>query len=201
MGVENSKAVTKLAQKKARAQFFEDMYNSSGLSVTSSLTPEKPKRLCDMNLPSPRVGPGSPQAEKVEGKVELLAKQIEEKEKLNKSLDSDVTSLERRIDNEVVVEEKQDGDKDHAEPEKNMEESSQDNQETIGESLEEEVRQDLIEVTKTEHLEEKVERVQNEVVGHIEDDRYKCIYLQGSNDPPGALDETLPSTARLEPLE
>merc|ERR1712080_84641 len=104
MGVENSKAVTKLAQKKARAQFFEDMYNSSGLSVTSSLTPEKPKKLCDMNLPSPRVGPGSPQAEKVEGKVELLAKQIEEKEKLNRSIDSEVISLNKSIGDEMVKE-------------------------------------------------------------------------------------------------
>ena len=56
--------VAKLAQKKARAQFFEDMYNSSGMSVSSSLTPEKPKRLCDMNLPSPRIGPGSPAMDK-----------------------------------------------------------------------------------------------------------------------------------------
>ena len=56
--------VAKLAQKKARAQFFEDMYNSSGISVSSSLTPEKPKRLCDMNLPSPRIGPGSPTLDK-----------------------------------------------------------------------------------------------------------------------------------------
>ena len=56
--------VAKLAQKKARAQFFEEMYNSSGISVSSSLTPEKPKRLCDMNLPSPRIGPGSPTLDK-----------------------------------------------------------------------------------------------------------------------------------------
>ena len=56
--------VAKLAAKKARAQFFEEMYNSSGISVSSSLTPEKPKRLCDMNLPSPRIGPGSPSMDK-----------------------------------------------------------------------------------------------------------------------------------------
>ena len=63
--------VAKLAQKKARAQFFEEMYNSSGMSVSSSLTPEKPKRLCDMNLPSPRIGPGSPTMDKPKVNNEL----------------------------------------------------------------------------------------------------------------------------------
>jgi len=67
--------VAKLAAKKARAQFFEEMYNSSGISVSSSLTPEKPKRLCDMNLPSPRIGPGSPSMDKP--KVEQIAESVE----------------------------------------------------------------------------------------------------------------------------
>ena len=93
--------ITKIATKKARAQFFEDMYNSSGISVSSTLTPEKPKRLCDMNLPSPRIGPNSPAMDKAEGKVEHLTKQIEEKERLNKSLDSDVSSLNRSLEQEA----------------------------------------------------------------------------------------------------
>merc|ERR1712088_793476 len=82
--------VAKLAQKKARAQFFEEMYNSSGMSVSSSLTPEKPKRLCDMNLSSPRIGPGSPTMDKP--KVEQIVEMIEEKEKLNRSIDSEANS-------------------------------------------------------------------------------------------------------------
>lgn len=202
---ENSKAVTKLAQKKARAQFFEDMYNSSGLSVTSSLTPEKPKRLCDMNLPSPRIGPGSPVIDKVEGKVELLAKQIEEKEKLNKSLESDTTSLDRSLDDEMVVkevmEEKPTVSKDHEEVEKKSREILENIliEETIGEIstisiTNEEVREELIEVTRTETLEEKEEIVKEEVKGVLE---VKSM-LDASNDQ-DALDETLPSTARLEP--
>jgi len=91
--------VAKLAQKKARAQFFEDMYNSSGISVSSSLTPEKPKRLCDMNLPSPRIGPGSPTMDKP--KVEQIVEMIEEKEKLNRSIDSEAnSSLNRSMETE-----------------------------------------------------------------------------------------------------
>merc|ERR1712055_426533 len=92
--------VAKLAQKKARAQFFEEMYNSSGMSVSSSLTPEKPKRLCDMNLPSPRIGPGSPTMDKP--KVEQIVEMIEEKEKLNRSIDSEAnSSLNRSMEAEV----------------------------------------------------------------------------------------------------
>jgi len=97
---ESTKAMSRLAQKKARAQFFEDLYNSSGISVNSAITPEKPKRLCEMNLPSPRIGPGTPEAGRPEGKVEQLAKQIEEKEKLNRSLDSEITSLDRSLEEE-----------------------------------------------------------------------------------------------------
>jgi len=92
--------VAKLAAKKARAQFFEEMYNSSGISVSSSLTPEKPKRLCDMNLPSPRIGPGSPSMDKP--KVEQIVEMIEEKEKLNRSIDSEAnSSLNRSMEAEV----------------------------------------------------------------------------------------------------
>jgi len=92
--------VAKLAAKKARAQFFEEMYNSSGISVSSSLTPEKPKRLCDMNLPSPRIGPGSPSMDKP--KVEQIVEMIEEKEKLNRSNDSEAnSSLNRSMEAEV----------------------------------------------------------------------------------------------------
>merc|ERR1712223_1719525 len=92
--------VAKLAAKKARAQFFEEMYNSSGISVSSSLTPEKPKRLCDMNLPSPRIGPGSPSMDKP--KVEQIVEMIEEKEKLNRSIDSEAnSSLNRSMEGEV----------------------------------------------------------------------------------------------------
>merc|ERR1712226_346760 len=93
-------AVARLAQKKARAQFFEDLYNSSGISVTSTLTPEKPKRLCDMSLPSPRIGPVTPDTGRAESKVGHLAKQIEEKEKLNRSLDSEIVSLNRSMEEE-----------------------------------------------------------------------------------------------------
>jgi len=96
--------VAKLAAKKARAQFFEEMYNSSGISVSSSLTPEKPKRLCDMNLPSPRIGPGSPSMDKP--KVEQIVEMIEEKEKLNRSIDSEAnSSLNRSMEAEVKREE------------------------------------------------------------------------------------------------
>jgi len=102
---ESTKAMSRLAQKKARAQFFEDLYNSSGISVNSAITPEKPKRLCEMNLPSPRIGPGTPEAGRAEGKVEQLAKQIEEKEKLNRSLDSEITSLDRSLEEEGEKEE------------------------------------------------------------------------------------------------
>jgi len=92
--------VAKLAAKKARAQFFEEMYNSSGISVSSSLTPEKPKRLCDMNLPSPRIGPGRPSMDKP--KVEQIVEMIEEKEKLNRSIDSEAnSSLNRSMEAEV----------------------------------------------------------------------------------------------------
>jgi len=99
--IELTPAVAKLHQKKARAQFFEDMYNSSGISVTSSATPEKPKRqLGEINLPSPRFGPGSPVVEEVvESKVEQLVERIEEREKLNLSLDSTNTaSLNRSME-------------------------------------------------------------------------------------------------------
>jgi len=99
--IELTPAMAKLHQKKARAQFFEDMYNSSGISVTSSTTPEKPKRqLGEINLPSPRFGPGSPAAEQVvESKVEQLVERIEEREKLNLSMDStNTTSLNRSME-------------------------------------------------------------------------------------------------------
>jgi len=223
--IENNKAVTKLAQKKARAQFFEDMYNSSGLSVSSALTPEKPKRLCDMNLPSPRIGPGSPQTEKLEGKVELLAKQIEEKEKLNKSLEEEVSSLNKSIDSEVVtnvVEEKSvveigtmetTSEKISEHKQEILEHTSISKQEievTKKEVIEQtSTSEQVIEVTNKEVLEtistsSEVKEVTQEDGVEKESETVKeegilkvKEILESSHDQ-DVLDETLPSTARLE---
>merc|ERR1719266_1160306 len=53
-----------------------------------------------MNLPSPRIGPGSPSMDKP--KVEQIVEMIEEKEKLNRSIDSEAnSSLNRSMEAEV----------------------------------------------------------------------------------------------------
>jgi len=218
--------VAKLAQKKARAQFFEDMYNSSGMSVSSSLTPEKPKRLCDMNLPSPRIGPGSPAMDKP--KVEQIVEMIEEKEKLNRSIDSEAnSSLNRSMEaepkkeavvvpvKEVVMETTKETDNDAVSP-----------KEEISEEANIEVKEDLIEAAKEEtddvietieELQEVLEEKKNveELQEILEDNDIGDI---ASNDASkaweeakeemlekveeiGTMDETLPSTAPLQPLE
>merc|ERR1712088_865050 len=154
--------VAKLAAKKARAQFFEEMYNSSGISVSSSLTPEKPKRLCDMTLPSPRIGPGSPTMDKP--KVEQIVEMIEEKEKLNRSIDSEAnSSLNRSMEaepkkeavvvpvKEVVMETTKETDNDEVSP-----------KEEISEEANIEVKEDLIEAAKeeTDDVIETIEELQ-----------------------------------------
>merc|ERR1712088_100754 len=219
--------VAKLAQKKARAQFFEDMYNSSGMSVSSSLTPEKPKRLCDMNLPSPRIGPGSPAMDKP--KVEQIVEMIEEKEKLNRSIDSEAnSSLNRSMEaepkkeavvvpaKEVVMETTKETDNDAVSP-----------KEEISEEANIEVKEDLIQAAKeeTDDVIETIEELQEvleekkdieELQEILEDNDIGDIAASGETskaweeakeemlenvEESSTMDETLPSTARLEPVE
>jgi len=215
--------VGKIAQKKARAQFFEDMYNSSGISVSSSMTPEKPKRLGDMNLPSPRFGPGSPQLEgKVEGQVETVVKKIEEKEKLNKSMDSEVISLNRSFEEasmskEVEVEESavkellvetppalQDSDK----PEKLAEFIPENIQETVKEVEEvkedrnilEEVKENLEEAAKSEISEVPAE--QRHVEEEVKQDLVEAAQ-SGEEEVKGLLkvQEILERSSEQDPLD
>merc|ERR1712088_67077 len=218
--------VAKLAQKKARAQFFEDMYNSSGMSVSSSLTPEKPKRLCDMNLPSPRIGPGSPAMDKP--KVEQIVEMIEEKEKLNRSIDSEAnSSLNRSMEaepkkeavvvpvKEVVMETTKETDNDAVSP-----------KEEISEEANIEVKEDLIEAAKEEtddvietieelqevleekkNVEELQEILEDNDIGDIASNDASKAWEEANEEmlekveEIGTMDETLPSTAPLQPLE
>jgi len=222
--------VAKLAQKKARAQFFEDMYNSSGMSVSSSLTPEKPKRLCDMNLPSPRIGPGSPTMDKP--KVEQIVEMIEEKEKLNRSIDSEAnSSLNRSMETEpkrevkevvmeatkeVVTEATKETNNDAVTP-----------KDEISKEANIEVKEDLIQAAKeeTEDVIETIEELQEvleekkdieELQEILEDNDIGDIAASGEAskaweeakeemlenvEESSTMDETLPSTARLEPVE
>jgi len=226
--------VAKLAQKKARAQFFEDMYNSSGISVSSSLTPEKPKRLCDMNLPSPRIGPGSPTLDKP--KVEQIVEMIEEKEKLNRSIDSEAnSSLNRSMEVESKKEVKE-------AKETVSKEVNDDNgssmvadaaipKEEISEEANIEVKEDLIQAAKEEtedvidtieelqevleekkNIEELQEILEDNDIAAGEDDAVnvsndkaweeaKEEMLENVEEIGSSMDETLPSTARLQPVE
>lgn len=84
---EMKKANTKVVQMRARAKFFEEMYN----------TPEKPKR-ADINSDSGMVTSTPIQPL---GKVEALVKQVEEIESRNNSLDYEVNindSIEQESD-------------------------------------------------------------------------------------------------------
>jgi len=219
--------VAKLAQKKARAQFFEEMYNSSGMSVSSSLTPEKPKRLCDMNLPSPRIGPGSPTMDKP--KVEQIVEMIEEKEKLNRSIDSEAnSSLNRSMEveskrevaaKEVVAVPAKEAD--------NMVADAASPKEEISEEANIEVKEDLIQAAKeeTDDVIETIEELQEvleekkdieELQEILEDNDIGEIAASGEAskaweeakeemlenvEESSTMDETLPSSARLEPVE
>merc|ERR550532_2663085 len=219
--------VAKLAQKKARAQFFEDMYNSSGISVSSSLTPEKPKRLCDMNLPSPRIGPGSPTLDKP--KVEQIVEMIEEKEKLNRSIDSEAnSSLNRSMEapaKEVVAVPAEEAKDDNG---SNMVADAVVPKEEISEEANIEVKEDLIQAAKeeTEDVIETIEELQEALEEKKNIDELQEILEDNdigggekdesnvSNDKAweeakeemlenveATMDETLPSTARLQPEE
>jgi len=219
--------VAKLAQKKARAQFFEDMYNSSGISVSSSLTPEKPKRLCDMNLPSPRIGPGSPTMDKP--KVEQIVEMIEEKEKLNRSIDSEAnSSLNRSMEapaKEVVVVPAEEANNDNG---SNMIADAVIPKEEISEEANIEVKEDLIQAAKeeTEDVIETIEELQevleekknidelqeiledNDIAGGEEDEKdvandkaWEEAKEEMLENVEATMDETLPSTARLQPEE
>jgi len=224
--------VAKLAQKKARAQFFEEMYNSSGMSVSSSLTPEKPKRLCDMNLPSPRIGPGSPTMDKP--KVEQIVEMIEEKEKLNRSIDSEAnSSLNRSMEveskrevatKEVVAVPAKEADNDDG---SNMVADAASPKEEISEEANIEVKEDLIQAAKeeTDDVIETIEELQEvleekkdieELQEILEDNDIGDIAASGETskaweeakeemlenvEESSTMDETLPSTARLEPVE
>jgi len=219
--------VAKLAQKKARAQFFEDMYNSSGMSVSSSLTPEKPKRLCDMNLPSPRIGPGSPAMDKP--KVEQIVEMIEEKEKLNRSIDSEAnSSLNRSMEapaKEVVAVPAEEANDDNG---SNMVADAVIPKEEISEEANIEVKEDLIQAAKeeTEDVIETIEELQevleekknidelqeiledNDIGGGEEDESnvsndkaWEEAKEEMLENVEATMDETLPSTARLQPEE
>merc|ERR1712032_784825 len=232
MGETITPVVAKLAQKKARAQFFEEMYNSSGMSVSSSLTPEKPKRLCDMNLPSPRIGPGSPTMDKP--KVEQIVEMIEEKEKLNRSIDSEAnSSLNRSMEveskrevaaMEVVAMPAKEADNDNG---SNMVADAASPKEEISEEANIEVKEDLIQAAKeeAEDVIETIEELQEvleekkdieELQEILEDNDIGDIAASGETskaweeakeemlenvEESSALDETLPSSARLEPVE
>jgi len=160
---------TKIATKKARAHFFEEMYNSSGLSVTSSVTPEKPKRLCDMNLPSPRIGNLSPGEQRSEGRVETLSKLIEEKERLNKSIDSDVISMNKHIAEEQAVEAA------------NISPVCENNDKLDNDVIHEEI-------------EKKSDIYENEI---IKETTVEEIKMNDQTEEEETLDETLPSNSRL----
>merc|ERR1712110_1015670 len=203
-----------------------DMYNSSGMSVSSSLTPEKPKRLCDMNLPSPRIGPGSPAMDKP--KVEQIVEMIEEKEKLNRSIDSEAnSSLNRSMEaepkkeavvvpvKEVVMETTKETDNDAVSP-----------KEEISEEANIEVKEDLIEAAKEEtddvietieelqevleekkNVEELQEILEDNDIGDIASNDASMAWEEAKEEmlekveEIGTMDETLPSTAPLQPLE
>merc|ERR1712032_577379 len=232
MGETITPVVAKLAQKKARAQFFEEMYNSSGMPVSSSLTPEKPKRLCDMNLPSPRIGPGSPTMDKP--KVEQIVEMIEEKEKLNRSIDSEAnSSLNRSMEveskrevaaMEVVAMPAKEADNDNG---SNMVADAASPKEEISEEANIEVKEDLIQAAKeeTEDVIETIEELQEvleekkdieELQEILEDNDIGDIAASGETskaweeakeemlenvEESSTMDETLPSSARLEPVE
>merc|ERR1712210_13209 len=218
---------TRKSQKKARAQFFEDMYNSSGISVSSSLTPEKPKRLCDMNHPSPRIGPGSPTLDKP--KVEQIVEMIEEKEKLNRSIDSEAnSSLNRSMEapaKEVVAVPAEEANDDNG---SNMIADAVIPKEEISEEANIEVKEDLIQAAKeeTEDVIETIEELQevleekknidelqeiledNDIGGGEEDEKdvandkaWEEAKEEMLENVEATMDETLPSTARLQPEE
>jgi len=71
---------TKLSAKKARARFFEDMYN----------TPEKPKRLDLNSLGNNSIVTSTPITDNPANKVQALIKQVEENESRHSSLSYDV---------------------------------------------------------------------------------------------------------------
>jgi len=75
-----SYSTAKLATKKARAKFFEDMYN----------TPEKPKRLDINSMGNNSIVTSTPITEQPASKVKSLIKQVEENESRNSSLSYDV---------------------------------------------------------------------------------------------------------------
>jgi len=134
--------------------------------------------------------------------VELLAKQIEEKEKLNRSIDSEVISLNKSIGDEMVketVNEKATTTVNHV-VDTQVDDIAENNQEILGEisehkSLLDEVKEDLIQSTKEDSFEVENVIKDQEVKGLLE---VKDI-LEASNDQ-DALDETLPSSARLETI-
>jgi len=77
---DSSRNTAKLAQKKARAKFFEDMYN----------TPEKPKRLDLNSMGNNSIVTSTPITDQPVSKVQALIKQVEENESRNSSLSYDV---------------------------------------------------------------------------------------------------------------
>merc|ERR1719278_618460 len=180
-----------------------------------------------MNLPSPRIGPGSPTLDKP--KVEQIVEMIEEKEKLNRSIDSEAnSSLNRSMEapaKEVVAVPAKEANDDNG---SKMIADAVIPKEEISEEANIEVKEELIQAAKeeTEDVIETIEELQevleekknidelqeiledNDIAGGEEDEKdaandkaWEEAKEEMLENVEATMDETLPSTARLQPEE